>query len=177
MTQPYIGQIQPFAINFAPRGWAQCNGQILSISQYAALFSLLGTAYGGNGTTNFSLPDLRGRVPIHMGTNGSSAYVLGQIGGQTSVTLMQTDIPAHTHTFMGANVDGASFDPAPGSALAKSAVPSGTAPNLYGAITPLQPLIPGALAPYGGGQPHENMQPYLSINWCIALQGIFPPRN
>jgi len=181
MTQPFLGQIQPYSFNWAPRYWAQCDGALLSIQQNAALFSLLGTYYGGNGTTNFALPDMRGRVPLSQGVLNGASYPIGMPGGSSSVTLQIGQIPQHTHMLMGVNGSassgGAGRNPAAGSALANSTVPSGTPDNFYGAATALQPLEVASVSPYGSGQPHDNMQPYLAINWCIALSGIFPTRN
>ncbi len=173
MDSPFLGMIAMFGFNFAPRGWAFCNGQILPIAQNTALFSLLGTTYGGNGQTTFALPDLRGRVPIGQFQGpGLSDYTLGQVAGSETVTLLSTQIPAHTHTLNGITQAGT------------SAVPTGNLPANTGALDK-EYGIPGTLTPMnaqaigstGGNQPHSNMQPYLAINYCIALQGIFPSRN
>jgi microcystin-dependent protein len=168
MASPFLGQIQPFGFNFAPRGWAMCNGQILSIAQNTALFSLLGTTYGGNGQTTFALPDLRSRVPIHMGQGpGLSQYVLGQVAGDETVTLSTAQIPPHQHgvgatgTFTTKNPGGQV--PAPGGA--------------YGSPPDETTMEANMVRPTGGGQPHTNIQPYLTLNFCIALEGIFPSRN
>jgi microcystin-dependent protein len=169
MTEPFLGELRLFPFNFAPRGWAFCNGQILSIAQNTALFALLGTTYGGNGQTTFALPDLRGRVPISAGQGpGLTSYSLGETGGTETVTLIATQMPAHSHLVNVSN------------ATATSSRPNGNLPAAGGSYTD-----PGdgshfdaaTVAPAGGSQPHENRQPYLTLNWCIALEGIFPSRN
>jgi microcystin-dependent protein len=177
MSQPFIGQIQPMAFNFPPKGWAQCDGQIMNIAQNTALFSLLGTYYGGNGQSTFALPDLRGRVPLHMGVSAGQSYSLGQPGGATSVPLTSQQLPAHSHSFIGSSADATVNQPAAGVALAKATRPSGTVPFLYGPMTTPQPLNAASVSNYGQSGAHDNMQPYLAINWCIALSGIFPSRN
>lgn len=167
MATPFIGQIQSFGFNFAPRGWAMCNGQLLSISQNTALFALLGTTYGGNGQTTFALPDLRSRFPTHMGQGpGLSSKDLGEASGSETVTLTTQQIPAHAH---GVNATG-TFE---------TKNPAGKVPSPKGAYgSPADtPMDPAMVQPTGGSQPHDNMPPYLTINWCIALQGIFPSRN
>jgi microcystin-dependent protein len=173
MATPFIGQIVMFAGTFAPRGWAFCNGQILSIAQNTALFSILGTTYGGNGQTTFALPDLRGRVPVHPGQGpGLSNYVLGQSGGAETVTLNTTQIPAHAHS-LGAFVGiGQTSNPtnnyvAAGLAGAQPIESFNSASNAN--------LAPSGSA--GGSQPHANIQPYKCINFIIALEGIYPSRN
>lgn len=178
--EPFIGQIQLFGFNFAPRGWAFCDGRLLSIAQNNALFALLGTMYGGDGQTTFGLPDLRGRVAIGMGQGpGLSNYTQGQLAGVEHVTLNINQIPAHNHLINVSNVDGTS-NTASGNFLAtgnaiierSTKVPA----NIYG--TSLNATMsPQAVALAGSGMPHENMQPYLVLNYCIALQGIFPSRN
>ena len=166
---PFLGEIRPVGFNFAPRGWALCQGQILPISQNTALFSLLGTNYGGNGTVNFALPNLQGNVAIGARQGpGLSSFFEGQTGGQTSVTLTTAQLPAHSHSVRGS------------SAAATSRSPSGNFPaksvrKVY--TTPAAgQLIADAVISTGSGFPHNNMQPYLSINYIIALQGIFPSR-
>lgn len=168
MATPFLGTIQPFGFNFAPRGWAMCNGQILSINQNIALFSLLGTTYGGNGQTTFALPDLRSRVPIHHGQGpGLSAYSLGEQAGQENVTLTVNEMPLHSHgvgatgTFATKNPGGQV--PAPGGA--------------YGSPPDATNMDANMIRAAGGSQPHSNIQPYLALNFCIALEGIFPSRN
>lgn len=165
MSEPCLGQIKLFAFGFAPRGWAQCNGQILPINQNQALFSLLGTTYGGNGVTTFALPDLRGRVPIHV----SRDFVLGQAGGEEAHTLTLNEIPAHTHQAWGSNDMASSKNPAT-NVWAKTGVSS------YHTQADKQ-LNAGAVANVGQNQPHTNMQPYTVLNFCIALQGIYPSRE
>ena len=172
---PWIGEIALVPYNFPPRGWAFCDGQLLSIAQNTALFSLLGTNFGGNGQTTFALPDLRGRVPIHVGGGqgpGLSPYVLGQVGGVESVTLLQSQMPAHGHPMNVSAANGVSDTPA-NNILAKNAsgVPE------YGAAPGNASLAPGAIGQMGGNQPHTNVQPYLGLNYIIALEGIFPSRN
>ncbi|MDO9414092.1 MAG: tail fiber protein [Pseudolabrys sp.] len=176
MAQPFIGQLQCFGFGFAPKNWALCNGQLLPVQQNAALFSLLGVYYGGNGSTTFALPNLQSRVPMHFGTAPSgNAYVIGQQAGEEQVTLLLPNLPAHTHGFVGASANGTSSNADPGVVLATSA--SGGALPLY--ATPVPPVIlnPACIAPAGSTQRHNNLQPYLTINWCIALRGIFPSRN
>jgi microcystin-dependent protein len=177
MTQPFLGQIQPYAFNFAPKYWAQCNGQLLPIAQYSALFSLLGTYYGGNGVQNFALPDLRGRVGNHMGTLAGEAFVIGEVGGQENVTLNSSQMPQHNHMFMGSSANATVTAPAAGGALAKATAGSGTPDDFYGAMSPPQTLNPATIMPAGTNQPHNNLQPYLTVNWCIAMSGIYPSRN
>jgi microcystin-dependent protein len=180
MTQPFLGQIQPFGFNFAPKGWALCNGQILSVSQNAALFSLIGTFYGGNGTTTFALPNLESRVPINMGTSpAGDSYPIGESAGEEMVSVLIPQLPAHAHAFVGSSADATAgqTEPVAGVALAKAFRASGTVPFFYGPMTTPQPLNTAAVANYGQSQPHSNVQPYLAINWCIALSGIFPSRN
>jgi microcystin-dependent protein len=176
MTQPFLGQVQAFGFGFAPRHWAMCNGQIMAIQQNAALFSLLGTMYGGNGVTTFQLPNLQSRVPMHFGTSPGGTYTQGQPGGEENVTLNINTMPAHTHFFIGSNANAAALAPQANTALAKSAIPSGTADTFYGSGA-LQPLNAASISHVGGNQPHTNIQPYLAINFCIALFGIFPSRN
>jgi microcystin-dependent protein len=174
MATPFVGEIRIFAGNFAPRGYAFCNGQLLPISQNQALFSLIGTFYGGDGKATFALPDLRGRVPIHMGQGpGLSPYVQGQLGGAENVTLLSTQIPAHSHPVNAIAAGG------------NSASPSGSLPAIESTGTSLDYSSGGANATMSsamiggnsGGQPHSNIQPYLTVNFIIALQGVFPSRN
>jgi len=168
MADPFVAEIRIFAGNFAPRGWAFCDGQLLPINQNTALFSLLGTTYGGNGTTTFALPDLRGRSPMHHGQGpGLSSRDLGEAGGETAVALAAAELPLHSHTLQGVNAPG------------NQAAPAGhTWAEVRGAL----------YAPTAGGQlhaaavgnppaPHTNMPPYLSLNFIIALEGVFPPRS
>lgn len=169
MADPFVAEIRIVPFNFAPRGWAFCNGQLLPLSQNTALFSLLGTTYGGNGKNNFALPDLEGRAPMHPGQGpGLSLYDLGQTGGTAVVNLIQSEIPAHSHTAFASPLP-ASTNNAGGQYWARVA-------KFYNAPTSLVPMAPQALAPAGSDQPHNNMQPYLALNFIIAMQGVFPPR-
>lgn len=174
--EPFIGQIQPMSFNFAPKGWAECDGQLLPINQYTALFSLLGTTYGGNGQVTFGLPDLRSRVPVHFGTSQTGErFTLGEMAGLETVTLIITELPLHNHSFLGSSADATVAMPADGVALAKGA-PAG-ANDYYGPLSPPQTLNPAAITSTGSTEAHDNMQPYLTLNWCIATAGIFPSRN
>jgi microcystin-dependent protein len=176
MSNPFLGEIRMFGGNFAPKGWAMCNGQILSIAQNTALFSLLGTTYGGNGVSTFALPDLRGRVPLHLGQGpGLSNYTEGQQGGSENVTLLLAQMPAHNHTISGVNSGGNQAGPANGSFAVES---TGTSLNYANSSAPpISPMNPAMLSQTGQSQPHNNQQPYLCINFIIALVGIFPSRN
>jgi microcystin-dependent protein len=171
-TQAFIGEIRAIGFNFAPRNWAFCNGQVLSIQQNQALFSILGTTYGGNGTTTFALPDLRSRTPLHFGQLlGGSSYTLGQVAGAEGVTLIQSQMPVHNHLVKAnanANVG-----------VAANAFPAGppSGNNLYGASVPGAAMDPNMVPAQGGSQPHPNLQPYLVVNYIICLVGIFPSRN
>jgi microcystin-dependent protein len=176
MSQPFIGEIRLFGGNFAPRNWAFCNGQLLSIAQNTALFSLLGTTYGGNGQTTFALPDLRGRVPLHSGQGpGLSPRTLGESSGTETVTLLASQMPAHNHGLAGFAGEGGSSSPE-NSFIAEPVDGSGNVLPAFSGIgnTSLNPASIGAA---GGSQPHNNIQPYLCVNFIIALQGIFPSRN
>jgi microcystin-dependent protein len=166
MSEPFLSEIKVVSFNFAPRGWALCNGQMLPLNQNQALFALLGTTYGGNGQTNFALPNLRGRVPIHMG-NG---HTLGESAGSTSVTVNIQQLPQHMHVLQ-ASTSGANTTPDPSGAF--------LAPvnNAYGPATSLTTLDASSVTSVGGSQPHNNMMPYLALNFIIALQGIFPSQN
>jgi len=171
---PFVAEIRIFPFNFAPKGWAWCDGQLMPLSQNTALFSLLGTTYGGDGKSNFALPDLQGRAPMHPGQGpGLSLHDLGETGGSETVTLLESEMPAHSHT-MRASLDDADLAiPTPARSLAKASA------NLYTANTGsgTSSLADNTLAPAGGDQPHNNMQPYLTFYFCIALQGVFPPRT
>lgn len=174
----FLGAIKIFAGNFAPKGYAFCNGQILPIAQNTALFSILGTTYGGNGTTTFALPDLRGRAPIHFGQGpGLSSFALGQTGGVENVTLIQTQIPAHTHTLNVNDANATVHQPAATSVIGAPVDVNGDNVNGFTATAPNTTLSPNAVGISGGSQPHENRPPYLAINYIIALQGIYPSRN
>ncbi|HUQ05935.1 MAG TPA: tail fiber protein [Kofleriaceae bacterium] len=172
MADQFVAEIRMFGFNFAPSGWAQCNGQLLPLAQNTALFSLLGTTYGGDGKSTFALPDLQGSVPVGAGQGpGLSLYDLGQIGGSATVTLLESEIPFHSHQV------NASTTPLGGVAT-PSATVGYTRPasgNAYGAAGSATTMAPQALTPAGGGLPHNNLQPYNVVNYCIALQGIFPP--
>jgi microcystin-dependent protein len=174
MSDPFVAEIRIFAGNFAPTGWAQCNGQLLPISQNTALFSLLGTTYGGDGKSTFALPNLQGSAPMHPGQGqGLSERFLGEQGGSQFVTLIQSEMPLHTHQLLGSGFDADLKIPSPARVLAKA-----VNTNVYQttANANLTQLAPQTVAPTGGGHPHNNMQPYLVLNFIIALQGIFPPR-
>jgi microcystin-dependent protein len=180
MSTPFMSEIKVMAFNFPPKGWAFCNGQLMPINQNQALFSLLGTTYGGNGQTNFALPDLRGRVPIHTG-NG---HILGEAAGATAVTISQSTMPTHMHSLQGIPLT-------PPTAIGNSVGTNNTfaqglvglqgggtaAVSLYGAPNNPVALGAGMVTNTGGSQPHNNMMPYLALTFCIALQGIFPSRN
>ena len=176
MSDQFVAEIRIFPFNFAPKGWAFCNGQLLPISQNTALFSLLGTTYGGDGKSNFALPDMQGNTPMQQGQGpGLSLRDLGELAGEQTVTLLQTEMPAHAHTAVAATGTGQ------GSPV-NNAWASGlkTGPSLYsapGANSKDVPMSPAALSIAGGSQPHNNMMPFLTLNFCIALQGIFPARS
>ncbi len=170
MADPFVAEIRIFPFNFAPKGWAWCNGQLLPLSQNTALFSLLGTTYGGDGKSTFALPDLEGRAPMHPGQGpGLSLHDLGETGGSETVTLLESEIPAHSHQARGSTDDD------------DATIPVG---NAYGQLTvayapaasALSAMSPNALAPAGGDQPHNNLMPYLTFYFNIALQGVFPAR-
>jgi microcystin-dependent protein len=174
MASPFLAEIKMFGGNFAPRGYAFCNGQILAISQNTALFSLLGTTYGGNGISTFALPNLQGRVPLHWGQGpGLSNYVLGEVIGAETVTLLSTQIPQHTHAL---NVNGnAGTDGVPASSMVLAA--STARDKVYSTSAANTTLAPQAIGLTGGSQPHSIVQPVLAVSFIIALQGIFPSRN
>lgn len=172
----YIAALMFFAGNFAPRGWAFCNGQILSIAQNTALFALLGTTYGGNGSTTFALPDFRGRTAVGTGQGpGLPSIILGQMGGEPTHTLLITEIPAHNHLIPANTGNGNANTPAPANTLAKLVDSRSNALNVYSTAAPNGNL--GATSITGGSQPHNNMQPYLGMNYIICMEGIFPSRN
>lgn len=174
MADPFVAEIRIFPFNFAPKGWAWCDGQLMPLSQNTALFSLLGTTYGGNGKSNFALPDLQGRAPMHHGQGpGLSLYDLGQTGGSETVTLLESEIPAHNHSLSFADGTGTSTMPSPGASFTHS---NQEGASVYSAQT-TNLANGGQLAPAGGDVPHNNMQPYLTFYFCIALQGVFPPRT
>ena len=176
MSDQFLGEIRLFPFNFAPAGWAFCNGQLLPLSQNTALFSLLGTTYGGNGTTNFALPNLQGMAPMHPGQGpGLSMHDLGESSGSDAVTLITSELPSHSHQAMGQAVTGSAESPSG----ALWAYPRGRRTgNAYTDNTGNPKSMSNqAIAPVGGYQPHNNMQPYLTMNFCIALVGIYPPRS
>ena len=164
MAEPFLSEIRLMSFVFAPKGWALCNGQLLPINQNQGLFSLLGTTFGGDGEVNFALPDLRSRVPIHVG----SGHTLGERGGAPAHTLSIAELPTHTHSAMG-STNTATADLPTGNVLAKT-----VSTNIYGAPTSLVATNPGTVTNTGGSQAHLNMQPFLTLNFSIALQGIFP---
>ena len=173
MADPFVAEIRIYPFNFAPRGWAFCDGQLLPISQNTALFSLLGTTYGGDGRSNFALPNLQGSAPMHPGQGpGLSLHDLGETGGSDTVTLLESEIPAHTHSLMAVNAGASLNAPGPDRALARS---SGGFAYQQSPSNPVS-LSPQAIGVVGGDQPHNNLMPYLTLNFCIALQGVFPPR-
>jgi microcystin-dependent protein len=181
MGNPYTSEIRLMSFNFAPEGWAMCNGQLLPINQNQALFSLLGTTYGGNGQTNFALPDLRGRVPMHM-NEISGGHTQGERAGEQAHTVTINELPTHTHLASAKNVTGNTNAPSASVVLAPAVAVQqnqSTVPvNMYSTNTPLDlTLNAAAVSNVGGSQPHENRQPYLALNFCIALQGIFPDRS
>jgi len=165
MAEPFLSEIRIMSFGYAPRGWAMCNGQLLPINQNQALFSLLGTVYGGNGQTNFALPDLRGNVPIHTG----SGFTLGEKGGQQAHTLTMSEMPTHVHFVQASSTAGDT--PAAATTVLANAL------NNWGPPNNLTPLEPSSVSNVGGSQAHLNMQPFLVLNFCIALQGIFPSPN
>jgi microcystin-dependent protein len=171
MSEPFVAEIRMFGGNFAPVQWAMCNGQILSISQNTALFSLIGTYYGGNGTSNFALPNLQSRAPMHQGQGvGLSQRVLGEADGTETVTLISTELPGHTHGVMAVSSAGTQTTPVNNSWASSTTRPySNQAPNAA--------MAPGTLGSTGGNQPHDNRQPYLAVTFIICLFGVYPSRN
>jgi microcystin-dependent protein len=168
MADPFLGEVRLMGFGFPPKGWALCNGQLLPINQNQALFSILGTTYGGNGQTTFALPNLQGRVPTHTG-NG---LALGEAGGEAAHTLSPAEIPAHQHAVTGSSASATSGVPGAGVVLAASVGAPAYAPPAN-----LVAMDPGAVQSVGGGQAHENRQPFLTLSFCIALVGIFPSQN
>ncbi len=170
MADPFLAEIRIFPFNFAPKGWAWCDGQLLPLSQNTALFSLLGTTYGGDGKSNFALPDLQGNAPIHAGQGpGLSLYDLGQMGGTETVTLLESEMPAHSHSMSQSTEAGDTNLPAGNF--------TGIGSSIYAPPNALVPMSPQSLAPAGGSLPHNNLMPYLTFYFNIALQGVFPPRT
>jgi len=170
MSNPYVGEIRMFAGNFAPAGWAMCEGQLIPISENDTLFTLIGTTYGGDGQETFALPDLQGRLPLHQG----GGFVIGENAGVETVTLTTTQIPQHSHPMLGSNDQGSSN--APGNAVLGS-TPTAAQAFPYGTDSPLGAIDPSSIQPAGGNQPHDNFQPYLCINFIISLFGIFPTQT
>ena len=172
MSEPFLAEVRIVGFNFAPRGWAFCDGQILPINQNQSLYSLLGTTYGGDGRTSFALPDIRGRTPIHIGrSNGGADHTLGQKSGEETHTLSAAEMPQHDHVARGTTAVG--NVPIPSSSVVLADTPG----QIYADPANLLSLRSGTVANVGGGQAHENMQPYIAVNFCIALQGLFPSRN
>ncbi len=172
MADPFVAEIRIFPFNFPPKGWAWCDGQIMPLSQNTALFSLLGTTYGGDGKSNFALPDMQGNVPMHPGQGpGLSLHDLGETGGSETVSLLESEIPSHSHGFIASQADGISRLPAGNLAANMIGV------NGYAPVGPLASMSDSSLAPAGGDQPHNNLMPYLTFYFNIALQGVYPPRT
>jgi microcystin-dependent protein len=170
MGTPYVGEIRMFAGNFAPAGWALCQGQTLAISENDVLFNLIGTTYGGDGQTTFNLPNLASRVPVHMGTGAGQSYVIGQSAGVESVTLTTTQIPAHSHVPLCNSAAGTKASP-------QDDVWAALDSNVYSDVAPSVIMAPSAMGSTGGSQPHDNMVPFLVINFIISLFGIFPSQT
>lgn len=174
MSAPFVAEIRMWGCNFAPRGWAACDGQLLPISQFTVLFSLIGTYFGGNGTTNFQLPQLQGSAPVGWGQGSAGTnYELGQAGGEASVALTTALVPPHTHALQADARPARLQDSSPLNSLGR------TTPAIYKAVSGAaqpQPLALGAVLPNGGGNPHNNLMPFQAVNFCIALQGIYPQR-
>lgn len=174
MADPFVAEIRIFGFNFAPTGWALCDGQLLPISQNTALFSLLGTMYGGNGVTTFALPNLQGNAPLHQGQGpGLTDRLVGETGGEPSMTLIQSEMPSHTHSVGADSGVGGNADPTNG----MWATTGRGRPLPYSSNTPNTLMSGLAFTMAGGSQPHNNMPPYLTLNFCIALQGVYPPRG
>jgi microcystin-dependent protein len=173
MSSPYVGEIRMFAGNFNPNGWAFCNGALIPISENEVLFQLIGTTYGGDGVNTFQLPDLRGRVPLHMGTSGGTTYVIGQLSGVEQVTLTTAQIPAHSHTVNATSTNQAQMP----TAATFPAVSTPQNRNVYGPLNNAVQLFSGTIGPNNGNQAHENIQPFLCINFIISLFGIFPSQS
>ena len=169
---PFVAEIRIFPFNFAPKGWAFCDGQIMPISQNTALFSLLGTTYGGDGKSTFALPNMQGNAPMHPGQGpGLSLHDLGETGGSDTVSLLESEIPSHSHNLIASAADGIAGQPT------SRLWAQGVGVQVWSVGTATTPMADNALAPAGGDQPHNNMQPYLTLNFCIALQGVYPPRT
>lgn len=181
MSEPFVAQLSIFPFNFPPKGWAFCDGQLLPISQNTALFSLVGTFYGGNGTSNFALPNLQGMVPIHQGQGpGLEPFDIGESGGEAQVTLLESEVPGHSHALFAESV-AATTNSSSGTMLAEGtggSLRGRFAVNTYAPAGTATTLAPAQLnGGPGSNLPHNNLQPYLTLNWCIALQGVFPSRS
>lgn len=184
MSNPYMSEIRIMSFGFAPKGWAQCNGQLMPINQNQALFSLLGTTFGGDGRVNFGLPNLQARIPMHMGSSGSGSHILGERGGEDAHTLNITEMAGHNHLAKAvaatADQGNPGHQPGPTKAFAQAhaaTVNGAVDVNLYGTGGPDKVFVPGTVGNTGGSQAHLNQQPFLVLNFCIALQGIFPSQN
>jgi microcystin-dependent protein len=170
VSQPFVGQLLLVPYNFAPVDWMMCQGQLISISENTTLFQLIGTTYGGDGQTTYGLPDLRGRIPIHQGSNGVSTYVMGQTGGVETVTIGINQYPSHSHSLLGSTVSGGTANPA------NNVVGAGL--TTYTAEAPVNSMNPSMVGnSNGGNQPHNNLQPFLVLNWIISLFGVFPSQG
>jgi microcystin-dependent protein len=167
---PYLSEIRIMSFNFPPRGWVFCNGQTMAINQNQALFALIGTFYGGDGIRTFGLPNLQGRVPLHMG----SGFTIGQQGGEVSHTLLTAELPPHIHTMQASTGAGVSAGPSTDNGMGQPVTQVGA---IYGPVTTPVTMAPQAVSPTGGSQPHNNLQPYLVLSFCMAIAGIFPSRN
>ncbi|OXM86654.1 phage tail protein [Paenibacillus rigui] len=172
MSDQYVGEIRMFSGSYPPVGWVLCNGQLLSISEYEALFTLIGTTYGGDGQTNFAVPDLRGRIPVHMGTNymTGSSYLLGQMAGSETVTLLEGQLPAHTHLPNASSVPGTQSNPA-------NAFWATSDKNQYSDAAPNTTMNPSIIGSAGGSQPHDNMMPFSTLTFIMAVEGIYPTQG
>ena len=169
MSQPFVGEVRLVGFNFAPAGWMLCAGQLVPISEFNTLFNLIGTTYGGDGQQSFQLPDLRGRTPVHQGSSGGSTYVIGQLGGVETVTLILNQYPRHNHNLMGSSNNGTLNTPTNNAVGGLDA---------YSGITPVDAMNSNMLLPAGGnGLPHENRQPYQVLNWVISMFGVFPSQS
>ena len=169
MSQPYVGEIRMFAGNYAPAGWMFCSGQLLPISEYETLFNLIGTTYGGDGQSTFALPNLQGRLPLHMGTGGGGTYTLAETGGVETVTLTTSTIPQHSHALL-ASTNAAQQSSPSGNVTGQS----GSSTHIYRPATPAQQMAANSCGSTGGSQPHDNFQPYLCVSFIISLFGVFP---
>src|SRR5437763_1092937 len=176
MSDPYVGEIRMFGGSFAPAGWAFCDGQVMPISENNTLFNLIGTTYGGDGQSTFALPNLQSRVPTHFGTSPvtGSTYTIAEQFGEESVTLTSQQMPVHTHTLLGSGADGNAASP---TGNVPAVLPAATTKSAYASLGPFGSLDPSSIAPSGGSQPHDNVQPFLVISFIISLFGIFPSQT